>query len=104
MPTLTLCAVNESPAQPNDAVWSVVRGPSPGANAVAPATAGVPVPDAVLAWAREHSLGEPGTRLLVTAADEAGFVAGQVAFLWHPLTAAEMARLRAVLAGLTTRG
>lgn len=97
--------MNEPPAEPCDAVWSVVRGRPVGANAVEPGAAGLTVPEAVLTWARGHGLdpGNPDLRLLVTAADQAGAIVGEVAFLWHPLPGDEMARLRAELTGTDSR-
>ena len=94
--------MNEPPAGPNDAVWSVVRGPSPAAHAVEPHTAGITVPTAVLTWARQHGLDadNPNMYLLVTAADEAGAIAGEVAWTWHALPSDAMADLRAELARL----
>ena len=91
--------MNESPAEPNDAVWSVVRGRDSGAHAVEPEVAGIAVPEVVGVWAKGHGLGagDPELRLVVTAADEAGAIVGEVAFLWHPLSDGEMAGLRAAL-------
>src|SRR5690349_11639571 len=95
--------MNESPAGPCDAVWSVVHGHPPAANAVDPYAAGIPVPDAVLTWAGRHGIDRTASppaselRLLVTAADEAGMIAGEVAWIWHPLPDADMAVLRAAL-------
>jgi hypothetical protein len=99
-----MAAVNESPAEPDDAVWSVVRGAPAGAHAVDPDAHGIAVPAAVLAWAPQHGLdaADPEVHLMVQAADEAGFIAGQLAWLWHKLPDADMATLRAALAALPT--
>ncbi|WP_432994055.1 hypothetical protein [Dactylosporangium sp. CA-233914] len=87
--------MNESPAGPNEAVWSVARGAAPGVNAVEPASAGVVVPEAVRARGRRHGLDGGGStlRLLVTGADEAGTVAGEIAGMWHPLPGEQIAGL-----------
>ncbi|MGX1301353.1 hypothetical protein RKD35_002841 [Streptomyces albogriseolus] len=86
---------------PNTAAWFVVRGASPGTDAVDPGQAGVTVPDEVLDWAAGHGLDEqdPDVYLLVAPADVApAELLGEVARHRTQLPPAEMRRVRRALA------
>ncbi|MEU6071925.1 hypothetical protein ABZ864_47780 [Streptomyces sp. NPDC047082] len=78
-------------------VWSVVRGESPGVQAVEPGWAGVGIPDDVLDWGERHGLqdDDPDVYLLVAPGDEAEpEVLGEVARRRGPLPASDVARVR----------
>ncbi|ONK09418.1 hypothetical protein [Streptomyces sp. MP131-18] len=81
------------------AIWSVVRGESPTARAIEPEPHGIAIPDAILDWAEEHglSISDPDVYLLVTPADEAGEVAGEIAYREHPMPTADLDTLREAL-------
>ncbi|MFI1204813.1 hypothetical protein ACH4VR_36195 [Streptomyces sp. NPDC020883] len=81
------------------AIWSVVRGESPGARAVIPCAAGVGVPDDVLTWAEEHGLSsdDPDVYLLVTPRSQADDVLGEVAWREFPMGADDLSRLHVKL-------
>jgi len=83
------------------AVWSVVRGESPTSRAVEPGIVGVTVPDEVLTWAEGHGHGPDDTSvyLLVTPKDEAGEVAGEIAWREFPMQAGDIALIREELNG-----
>ncbi|MEE1736409.1 hypothetical protein PUR49_07830 [Streptomyces sp. BE147] len=80
-------------------VWSVVRGESPGAHAVEPGRYSIDVPDEILTWAIGHGVSEddPDVYLLVTPADEAGEIMGEIAYREGPISAADLTALRAAL-------
>jgi ribosomal protein L25 (general stress protein Ctc) len=81
-------------------IWSVVRGESPTARAVEPGVAGVDIPDEILAWAAGHglSMDDPDVYLLVTPADEAGSIDGEIAYRSGTVPAAVSDAIRAQLA------
>lgn len=83
----------------SNAVWSVVRGESPGTRAVEPGIADIEIPDEVLTWAEGNgiSLNDPDVYLLVTPADEAGDVIGEIAYFTHPMSASDLDTIRAAL-------
>lgn len=78
--------------------WSVVRGESPQARAIEPGTEGIEVPDRVLSWAQAHGVeGDPDVYLLVAPEDEAGEVAGEIAYTLAPAPAGVVTRVREAL-------
>lgn len=81
------------------AVWSVVRGESPTSRAVEPGVVGITVPDEILTWAEENgmSMDDPDVYLLVTPADEAGEVIGEIAYRELAMPADDLAAVRAAL-------
>lgn len=83
----------------NTAVWSVVRGQSPTAHAVEPGAVGIDVPNEILTWAEEHGLStdDPDVYLLVTLAEEAGEVSGEIAYRELTMPAKDLAAVRAAL-------
>ncbi|GLF98160.1 hypothetical protein [Streptomyces yaizuensis] len=79
------------------AIWFVVRGESPGTQAVDPGQYGVDIPNDVLTWAESHGLdpADPDIYLLVAPANEADpEVTGEMARCWHPLHPETEAQLR----------
>ncbi|MDT0418882.1 hypothetical protein RM574_25710 [Streptomyces sp. DSM 41982] len=81
------------------AVWSVVRGTSPTAHAVEPGPLSIDIPDEIQDWAQEYGLSDddPEVYLLVTPADEAAEVTGEIAFRKFPMSADDLATVRAAL-------
>lgn len=82
-------------------VWSVVRRESPGSRAVDPRPLDVELPDEILEWAAGHGLhvDDPDVYMLVTPADEAGEVLGEVAYRYGRLPVAEVEKIRAAVGG-----
>lgn len=85
---------------PDKLTWSVVRGESPDSRAVEPGTAGIDIPDAILAWAENHGLddADPDVYLLVTPEDEAGEVNGEIAYTTLVASHADALLVRQALA------
>jgi len=83
----------------NVVVWSVVEGTSPDARAVEPAPAGVDIPADVLEWAEENGVAvdNPDVYVLVTPADEAGEVDGEIAHRRGEVSDEDMAAIRSAL-------
>lgn len=79
--------------------WSVVRGESPQARAIEPGPAGIDIPPEILEWAEEHGVGahDPDVYLLVAPEDEAGEVAGEIAYMLAPAPAGVVAKAREAL-------
>jgi hypothetical protein len=77
-------------------IWSVVEGVSPGSRAAEPGPAGVGIPDDVLDWAAGHGLAldNPDIYLLVTPGDEAGEIAGEIAYRAGQLPVADVTAIR----------
>jgi hypothetical protein len=90
------------------ATWSLVFGESPRAYAIEPGPLGVDIPQEVLDWADRaarsngfesgFSSEEPDLYLLVTPADEAGLVGGEVAYVTLPMPDGDLALLRRAVA------
>lgn len=69
------------PDYPVVVYWSVVRGPAPYAEAAEPGPLGITVPDAVLELGARHGLGDdPDVYVLVTPAELAGEIPGEIAY------------------------
>lgn len=86
---------------PHTAAWYVVRGESPGTEAVDPGPAGVVIPDVILAWSEGHGLADddPDVYLLVAPTDVApAELPGEVDHLRTKIEPADMARVRRALA------
>lgn len=85
--------------QTETVVWSVVRGESPDSRAVEPGPYDITIPDEVLAWAEGYGVGtDTDVYVLVTVADEAGEVLGEIASMTAQATAEDVAAIRAALA------
>lgn len=84
--------------RPQPVIVSVVRGESPTARAVEPGPI-VTIPDEWTTWAEGHGLGPDDTEvyLLVTPEDEAGEVAGEIAYRKFWIPAEDVAAIRAAL-------
>ena len=81
------------------AIWSVVRGGGLGDHAVEPGPCSIEIPDATLDWAEGHGLSadDPDVYLLVTPADEAVEIGGELAYREYPMPTSDLATLRDAL-------
>ena len=61
--------------------WSIVRGPTPDAEAAEPGPLDIPIPDGVLELGARHGLGvDPDVYVLVSPAELAGEIPGELAY------------------------
>jgi hypothetical protein len=90
------------------AVWSLVCGPSPRAYAIEPGPLGISIPQEIIDWADQAARGhgyvggfspdESDLYLLVTPADEAGEVGGELDFTTLPMPEGDLTLLRRAVA------
>lgn len=78
-----------------DAVWSIVRGDVSKFPVVPPHEARVPVPAHVQEWARAYE--GPDTYLVVTPADLADFIPGEVAYYTYPVPGKHIKKIHRAL-------